>query len=212
MKLISLLVAEDHHVVRDGLVAVLRREPDLRVLAEVADGEAAVTQVEALRPDVAVLDVGLPRMTGIEAARQIRDAGLSTAIVLLSMHAEHAIVRAGLEAGASAYVLKASGTSELIEAVRRAAGGGMYLSPEVTGTAVRALRLPQPPEPLTARERDVLRVLVRGLSTKEIAAELGLTPKTVSWYREQIMTKLDIHHIPGLVKYALRQQLATLED
>jgi DNA-binding NarL/FixJ family response regulator len=212
MKSISLLVAEDHHVVRDGLVAVLRREPDLEVVAEVADGESAARQIESMRPDVALLDVALPRMTGIEVARQVRDAGLTTAIVLLSMHAEPAIVRAGLDAGASAYVLKASGSRELLQAIRGAAAGGMYLSAEVTGTALQELRRTERPESLTARERDVLRVLARGLSTKEIASELGLTPKTVSWYREQIMEKLEIRNIPGLVKYALRQHLTTLDE
>jgi len=212
-KKLTVLVADDHTIVREGLLGLLRREPDLDVVAEAADGEEALGGVESLALDVAILDIAMPRMTGVEVARKVRDLGLRTAVVLLSMHIEPAFVRAALDAGASAYVLKTAGARELVEAVRAAAAGDMYLSPRVTSTALGAVRTePREAPPLTPRERDVLRFLARGLSSKEIATELAIGARTVDGYRAEIMEKLGIRHVPGLVKYAIRHQLATLDE
>jgi DNA-binding NarL/FixJ family response regulator len=211
MKRLRVLLAEDHGVVRAGLAALIRSEPDLEVIAEVANGEEAIRQIEALRPEVSVVDVGMPQMTGIELARAVRDAGLPTAVVLLSMHSEPSFVRAGLEAGASAYVLKSARGRDLVDAMHAAANGDIYLSPAVAGAVVFPQGEAVRPE-LTARERDVLRLLARGLCSKEIAAELEISTRTVDGYRAQIMDKLGIRNVPGLVKYALRCHLTTLDE
>jgi DNA-binding NarL/FixJ family response regulator len=211
MKRLRVLLADDHGVVREGLAALIRSEPDFEVIGEAADGEEALRQIEALRPDVTVVDIAMPRMTGIEVARAVRDAGLRTAVALLSMHSEPSFVRAGLDAGASAYVLKSARGCDLVDAVRAAANGEVYLSSAVAGAAVAAPRAPTSPA-LTTRERDVLRLLARGLCSKEIAAELEISVRTVDGFRAQIMDKLGIRNVPGLVKYALRAHLATLEE
>ncbi len=214
MSRIAVLVADDHTIVRDGLVAILEAEPDVDVVARASNGEDAAERIEALRPDVAVVDIAMPRMTGIEVARKVRDQGLGTAVVLLSVHKEAALVREGLDAGASGYVLKTSETAELVQAVRAAAAGDVFLSPQVTQTAIAALRESEPAgaPALSPRVRDDLRLLARGLSSKEIAARLGIAWRTVDTNRAEIMSKLGIHHVPGHVKYALRHQLAMLDD
>ncbi len=211
---IGVLVADDHVIVRDGIVALLRREPDIEVLGECSDGEEALARIEALAPAVAVLDIAMPRMTGIEIARKVRDQGLRTAVVLVSAHHEAAYVRGAVDAGASAYVLKDSATRELLDAVRAAASGEVYLSPRIATTALAALRSGAEPEApaLTPRERDVLRHLAQGLSSKEIAAALGIGVATVNGHRTAIMDKLGIRHVPGLVKYAIKHQLASLDE
>jgi DNA-binding NarL/FixJ family response regulator len=211
--MIRLVVADDHLVVRDALAALLEDEADLEVVARAADGEELLARIEQLTPEVAVADVEMPKMTGIEAARQVRDLGLRTAVVLLSVHKEAGFVKAALDGGASGYVLKAAGTGELLTAIRVAAAGDTYLSPRITSTALEALRAPPAEEPsLTPLERDVLRLLARGLASKQMAAELEIGVRTVDEYRARLMDKLGVRHVPGLVKYALRHHLATLDD
>jgi DNA-binding NarL/FixJ family response regulator len=212
---ISVLIAEDHQIVREGLAALLRGAGDVKVVAEVADGEAALGRIEALRPKVAVLDIAMPGMTGIEVARKVRDAGIATATVLLSMHREAEFVRAALDAGASGYVLKTAGTRELVDAIRVAAEGDVYLSPQITSIALAARAAGggrREAAALTPRERDVLRLLARGLSSKEIAASLAIGARTVDTHRADIMDKLGVRSVPGLVKYAIRSHLATLDE
>jgi DNA-binding NarL/FixJ family response regulator len=212
MDAISVIVADDHHLVREGLAVLLRGQPGIRVVGEADDGEALLERIAALAPDVAIVDVAMPRMTGIEVARKVRDAGQRTAVVLVSIHDEPSFVRAGLEAGASAYILKASGPEELLAAIRAAAEGDMYLSPKVTAKALGALGPRGGADTLTVRERDVLRLLARGLSSKEMASCLGIGARTVDTHRASLMEKLGIHHVPGLVKYAIRSHLASLEE
>ncbi|RME72811.1 MAG: DNA-binding response regulator [Planctomycetota bacterium] len=211
---IRVVLADDHGIVRDGLVAMLGTEPDIAVLGVCDTGEAAYREIVRQRPDVGVLDIAMPGgMTGIEVCRRVRDEGIKTAIVLLSMHEDEDVVRQGLEAGASGYVLKEGAGSELIDAVRKAAEGEVYLSPGVAGSVVGALRQGQgtrPPE-LSPRERDVLRLLADGLASKEIAMKLGISRRTVDGHRAAIMHKLNIHHVPGLVKYAIRNHLTGLD-
>jgi DNA-binding NarL/FixJ family response regulator len=214
MKRIRVIVGDDHELVRDGIVALLRREPDIEVVAECMDGEATDERIAALEPAVAVVDIAMPRKTGIELARGIRDRGARTAVVLISAHDEAAYVRSAVEAGVAGYVLKESATRELLTAVRAAAEGEVYLSPRIAATALAARgggTRADPPE-LTARERDVLRLLARGLSNKEIATDLGIGATTVAGHRAAVMEKLGIHHLPGLVKYAIKRQIATLDD
>lgn len=212
MNSIDVIVADDHKLVRDGLVALLKAEPRFRVIAALSDGQEALERITALRPHVAVVDIRMPHLTGIEIVRKVQDAGLRTAVVLLSMHQEAAFVRAGIQAGASGYVLKEAASHELIEAVRAAAAGEMYLSPKVAKVALRPPAAPEGGvEVLSSRERDVLRLLADGLSSKEIAARLDVGLRTVDSHRRSIMDKLGIHNVPGLVKFAIRNHLATLE-
>jgi DNA-binding NarL/FixJ family response regulator len=210
---IRIVVADDHGIVREGLVAVLSDEGDMDVVAECDTGDAAFDAVVSTVPDVAILDIAMPGGTsGIEVCRRIRDEGLNTAVVLLSMHEDPGYVREGLEAGACGYVLKEGASSELIRAVRMVAGGEVYLSPGIASTVVDALRgghdAQQPS--LSPRERDVLRLLADGLASKEIAMKLGISRRTVDGHRAAIMHKLNIHNVPGLVKYAIRHHLTDL--
>jgi len=208
--MIRLVLADDHLVVRDALAALLASEPDLEVVARAADGEELLASIEALAPEVAVADIDMPKMTGIEVANKVRDLGLRTAVVLLSVHNERGFVDAALAAGASGYVLKASGAHELLAAIHVAAAGDTFLSARLTQGA----QAPSPPEAasLTPLERDVLRLLARGLSSKQMAGELQIGVRTVDEYRARLMDKLGVRHVPGLVKYALRHHLATLDE
>jgi two-component system response regulator NreC len=212
VKRVRTLVADDHTIFREGLVALLERDPGLEVVAQAATGGDALAAIEATGPDVALLDVGMPGMTGIEVARKLRDAGARTSVVLLSAHHEAAFVRDALLAGASGYVTKDATTRELVDAVHAAAGGGLYLSGRVAAAGVAGLMTPAADPTLTPRERDVVRLLARGLTSKEIATELRITAKTVDGFRAAIMDKLGIHHVAGLVKWALRHHLATPDD
>jgi DNA-binding NarL/FixJ family response regulator len=209
-----ILLADDHVLVRDGLAALLDREPDFEVIGEAEDGEEALAGVERLKPDVAILDVAMPAITGIEVARRLREIESPTAVVLLSMHHEPAFVTAGLDAGVLGYVVKSAVRSELIEAVRAAAQGQLYLSPRVATAVVAELRAGEPPgEPdLSAREREIVCLLARGLLNKEIATRLQISRRTVEGHRAVIMRKLGIDHLPGLVKYAIRHHLVALEE
>lgn len=207
------LVADDHSLVRAGLIEILRRE-GFEVAAEVEDGETALEKTLALAPAVAVLDVAMPRMTGIEVARKLRDAGCGTAVVLLSMHKAPSIVRESLLAGASAYVCKHADPEEFVAAVRAAAAGGLHLGAGIGRGVLSSLGGGAPVDAglLSPRERDVVRLLARGLSNKEMAAALGIGVRTVDTHRSSVMDKLGIRHVAGLVKWAIMNQLATLEE
>lgn len=207
------LLADDHAIFRAGLRALLAAEVEIAVVGEHADGLSALAAAVELAPEVAVLDVEMPGMTGIEVARKLNQAGAFTAVVVLSMHKEIAFVRAAIEAGVLGYVVKEDAAGELIDAIRAAAEGELYLSPRLAGTVVQALRSGvRGDAQLTPRESDVVRLLAAGKSSREIAAALRLTAKTVDGYRSAIMEKLGIHSVAGLVKYALRHQLATLDE
>jgi two-component system, NarL family, response regulator NreC len=205
---LRILLADDHHIVRQALRSLLEAE-GLRVAGEAADGPGAVEQARACRPDVAVLDLSMPRLTGIEAARQIRAAVPDAKLVLLTIHREDHYVRAALRAGISGYVLKTQAAADLLRAIHEVATGGLYLSPGVSRAVVDAyLQRPDAPaEPLTPRERQVLQLVAEGHTTKETARVLGMSVKTAEAHRTRLMEKLDIHDVAGLVRYAIRQGL-----
>jgi DNA-binding NarL/FixJ family response regulator len=207
------LLADDHAIVREGLRVVLSTESDLEVVAEESDGERALEAIRTLKPDVAVLDIRMPGLTGIEVARKLNEDGALTSVVLLSMHKEESFVQAAMDAGVGGYVVKEDAARELIDAVRAVARGDVYLSPRIAGSVVQALRRGPPPKAphLTPRER-VVRLLAEGLTSKEIAARLDLSPKTVDGHRAAIMDKLGIRSVAGLVKYAIRNHLTGLDD
>lgn len=211
---LSLVLADDHSIFRAGLRTVLKDVPEVQVVAEASDGAQALVLVERLRPDLALLDVDMPELTGIEVARRLHDARALTSVVLLTMHRADSYLEAALEAGVMGYVLKEDAAADLGAALRSVARGELYLSPRVSGAVADVLRRRQrrPATDLTPRERDVVRLLSEGLSSKEIADRLRLTPKTVDGYRSAVMSKLDIHSVAGLVRYALRHHLSRLEE
>ncbi len=210
-----ILLADDHSLFLNGLRALLERQPGLEVVGEAMDGRNAVTAALEKLPDVVIMDVSMPIMNGIEATRRITSELPAVKVLCLSMHAEARFVEGALEAGAAGYVLKECALEELLTAIRAVTGGQTYLSPAIAGTVVEALKTqrtrshPSVFALLSEREREVLQLLAEGDSAKEIAARLNLSVKTVGTYRERMMTKLDIHSLAGLVKYAIQEGLTS---
>jgi len=211
---ISVLLADDHALVRDGLKMLLESQPDVRVVGAVANGREAVELATRLRPDVAVLDISMPEVNGIEAARRIRAASPQTRIIMLSMHdnAEH--VYQALEAGASGYLLKDSAGAEAAVAVRAVHAGRRYLAERISELVIsgylREDRADSPLESLSQRERRILQLIVDGQSNAEAARLLNLSVKTVETYRSRMMQKLGLKSVPELIKFAISHGLTQL--
>lgn len=208
----TIVVADDHKIVREGLVRLLQDREDFSVIGQAADGEEAVEVVLAKRPDVVIMDLWMPRLGGIDATRRLGKRGSSAKVVVLSMHESRSYVEEVLRAGASGYVVKASAPSDLIHAIDAVQAGASYLSPAITQQVVAAIARPGDVSPagvssLTEREREVLQLIAEGLSSKEIAAMLGVSLKTVDSHRSNLMEKLDIHKMSGLVRFAIRSGL-----
>lgn len=205
---LRILLADDHQIVRQGLKALLEQE-GFDVAAEASDGLEAVRLARDLQPDVAVLDIAMPLLNGLDAARQVLQASPRTKAIVLTMHAEDHYVLEALRAGVTGYVLKSKAAGDLVRAIREVAGGAIYLSPGVSRAVVQAYRAKSdlPPDPLTPRERQVLQLIAEGKRTKEIAALLGVSVKTAESHRTRLMEKLNIHETAGLVRYALQRGL-----
>jgi DNA-binding NarL/FixJ family response regulator len=205
---LRLILADDHQIVRQGLRALLERE-GIEIAGEALDGRAAVTLVEVYQPDIAVLDLSMPGLNGVDAAREILQRYPRLGIILLTVHAEDYQVVTALRAGIRGYVIKTQAADELVRAIREVASGGMYLSPDVSRVVVEMYlsKSETHSDPLTPRERQVLQLIAEGRTTKEIATLLGLTSKTAESYRARIMEKLGIHQTAGLVRYAIRHGL-----
>jgi DNA-binding NarL/FixJ family response regulator len=203
---IRVVLADDHALVRDGLRAVLAREPDIQVVGEAADGRDALRVVETAKPDVAVLDLSMPLLNGLDVARQLVAQERGPRAILITMHAEDRYVLDALRAGVRGYVLKKQAAADLVRAIREVAEGRVYLSPGVGAAVADAIRTggPASDERLTPREREVLQLVAEGKTTKEIAAILGVSVKTADAHRTHLMQKLDIHDIAGLTRCALR--------
>jgi len=207
---IRILLADDHQVLRSGLRALLNLEPDLEVVAEASDGKAAVRLTETHRPDVVVMDISMPEMDGLKAAEEIHQLGLPSKIVMLTVHGDEDYLFRTLKAGASGYVHKSSADRELIDAIRTVNRGEVFLYPsairKLLGEYLRGgARPPNEKEPLTNREREVLKLTAEGYTNNEIADQLVISPKTVDTYRQRIMEKLDLHHRSELIRYALKR-------
>lgn len=209
-----ILLADDHEIFRDGLRSLLEQQPGLTVVAEVEDGLQAVAAVREHTPDVAVMDLSMPGMNGIEATRRIVETVPSVNVLCLSVHTDSEFVLAVLDAGASGYVVKDCAREELLRALGVVMEGKTYLSPSIAGLVVeahRADRVAAVPL-LTTREREVLQGIAEGLTTHEIAARLYISEKTVGTHRRHLMDKLDIDTVAGLIKYAIRKGLTSADE
>jgi DNA-binding NarL/FixJ family response regulator len=200
-----ILLADDHPMFRQGLKLLLEKE-GFEVVAESADGHDAVAQARHLKPDIAVLDVGMPLLNGIDAARQINRQAPETQAILLTMYEEEAYVLEALRAGVRGYVLKAQASADLLSAIREVLRGAVYLSPGISETVVDAYmhKSDALKDPLTDRERQVLQLVAEGKSTKQAAEILGMSVKTADSHRNRMMQKLEIHETASLVRYAIR--------
>lgn len=211
MSRITVLLADDHNLVRQGFRALLSAERDFEVVGEADNGRQAVRDVRRQKPDVAILDIAMPHLNGIEALKQIKKVSPTTRVLILSMYVDEEYVQQAVEAGADGYLVKGAGSSDLAVAIREILKGNAYFSPAVSKMMTRQLRAR--PEPgavrmrlirLSAREREVLQLIAEGLSNKEIAFELSISVKTVEKHRQSVMDKLDVHTIAGLTRYAVR--------
>jgi DNA-binding NarL/FixJ family response regulator len=203
---LSVLLADDHVIVRHGLKAILERE-GMRVVAEAADGREALRLAQEYRPDVAVLDLSMPNLNGLDAAREILASCPHTRPILLTVHSEDPYVLHALQAGIKGYVLKSQAAADLVRAIEEVRRGAAYLSPGVSGAVLEAYRAKTevPVDPITAREREVLQLVAEGKTTKEIATTLGVSVKTAESHRTHLMKKLNIHETASLVRYAVRR-------
>jgi len=205
---LRILLAEDHLIVRQGVKQLLTRE-GYSVVAEAADGREAVRLAREHCPDIAVLDLGMPLLNGVDAARQIHKVSPGTKAILLTFKKEVPYVVEAFRAGAKGYVLKTHGASELFEAIRKVSGGAVYISPDLADVVPQILTRDSTDDSLTPREREVLQLIAEGNSTKEIAALLGISFNTAESHRNRIMKKLNIHETAGLVRYAIRRGLTS---
>jgi DNA-binding NarL/FixJ family response regulator len=210
----TIVLADDHRLVREGLRRLLEERADLRVVGEASTGDEAVALATAEHPDLVVMDLAMPGLSGVEATRRIRQSGNGTRVLVLSMYGDRSHVEEVLRAGASGYVLKDAATSDLLEAIDAVRAGDSFLSAGVTQQVVDALTRPGEPSDrslasLTDREREVLTLIAEGLSSKEIGDRLGVSLKTVESHRANLMDKLDIHKVSALVRFAIRAGLVS---
>ena len=213
----EIVLADDHHIVRQGLRALLEAERDFQVVGEAGDGLEAVALVERVKPDVFVLDLMMPGLAGLQVARQVRQRSPQTRIVILSMHADEGYVLEALTAGASAYVLKKSTTGDLVKAIRDAIAGRRFLSPPLSDRLIDAYVEKAKGEPLdpyntlTTREREVLQLAAEGHPNAAIATRLSISPRTVEMHRASLMRKLGLQNQVELVRYALQRGILAKE-
>jgi len=214
MKKIKVLLADDHALVRAGLVKLLESMPDIEVLGEASDGLQLLELAHALHPDLVLMDIAMPGLNGLETTARLLKAAPNTKVIILSMHQDEQYVRQALRVGTSGYLLKDSAPNELSLAIHAVARGDTYLSPAISRGVVSdyVTRLRNDDEnqiALTPRQREVLQLIAEGKSTKEIAQRLDLSVKTVDTHRTLLMKQLDIHEVAGLVRYAMRAGLIT---
>lgn len=215
---ISVFLADDHGVVREGLRSLLESQEDIEVVGEADNGRDAMQQVIALRPDIVILDISMPELNGIEAASRIATKSPNTHIIILSMHSAHEHILRALQAGSQAYLLKESAGTEILNAIRAVTTGHRYLSQKISDIIIRdfldtegGIKPFNPLSELTSREREILQLVVEGKTSSEIGEALKLSSKSIDTYRSRLMRKLKIKDIPTLVKFAIMNGLTTLE-
>ncbi len=217
MKPIRVLMADDHTMVRAGIRSLLERQPGLQVVAEAADGRAAVNLARIHTPDIVLLDIGMPGLNGLETTARLRQTVPTARIIILSMHANEEYVIQALQAGASGYVLKQSAIDDLATAIDTVMAGQTYLcaplAARVSMFPAKGTEAPKSPlQTLTPRQREILQLIAERKNTKEIAGLLGLSPKTVEFHRAQLMERLQIFDVPGLVRYAIQTGVSPAES
>jgi two-component system response regulator NreC len=205
---IRVVLADDHQLVRQSLKALLERE-GFQVAGEASDGREALRLVPDVCPDVAILDISMPILNGLDAARELKKSSPRTKSILLTQHDEDQYVTEALRAGVRGYVLKNQAATDLVHAIQQVCRGEIYLSPRISRTVVEAFlsKTALPTDPLTSRERQILQLIGEGKSSKELAALLGISIKTAESHRTRLMRKLDIHELASLVRYAIRRGL-----
>ena len=216
---IRVVLADDHHLVRQGIRALLEKAEDIEVVGEASDGRGAVDLVEQLIPDVLVMDIAMPRMDGIQAIGQIVEMNTGTQIVVLSMYSDKTLVQQSLCNGASGYLLKGSVVEELLLAVRAASKGDVYLSPTISRSILTDLQMGPTDTPqvdhsdlLTPREREVLQLIVEGHTNAAIGQMLNVSTKTIEKHRSRLMSKLEVHNLPELIRTAIKLGLVFLDE
>ncbi len=213
---IKVLLAEDHHIIRQGIRSLLEKTFGIEVVGEATDGRETVRLVSELKPDVVVMDVSMPNLNGIEATRKICEEDPDVKIIALSVHSDDQFVSGMLTAGALGYMLKDCVLEELVKAIQTVANGEMYLSAQIARHVVheykslKSKKVGSVLETLTSREREVLQLVAESKSMKEIAAALFVSEKTIATHRQHIMDKLGIHTVPDLVKFAIREGIITI--
>jgi len=212
---ISVFLVDDHRVLRDGLRILLETQDDIKVVGEAEDGNKAIEGITSLKPDVAVMDITMPELNGIESAQIIHESLPDIGIVILSIHSDLEHIFRALQAGAQGYLLKESAGSEVISAVRAVHLGRRYLSPSIRDTVMEAYmqnrRIQSPLELLSMREREVLQLTAEGNSSAAIGERMGLSPKTVETYRSRLMGKLGVRDLPELVRFAIKHGITPLD-
>ena len=205
---IRVVLADDHALVRQGLKALLERE-GFQVAGEASNGQEAIRLVPSVRPDIAILDISMPILNGIDAAHELQKSSQRTKTILLTRHDEDQYVTESLRAGVKGCVLKSQAATDLVHAIQQVSRGAIYLSPTISRAVVEAYlsKTELPADPLTSRERQVLQLVGEGKSTKDVASLLGISVKTAESHRSRLMQKLDIHETASLVRYAIRHGL-----
>jgi two-component system, NarL family, response regulator NreC len=205
---VRLLLADDHALIRQGLKALLEKQ-GFQVVGEASNGQEALRLVEKTQPDVAIIDISMPILNGVDAARELKKSFPKTKVILLTQHDEDQYITESLRAGVRGYVLKSQAADDLVHAIHEVCRGSVYLSPNISRAVVDAYlsKTYDPTDPLSGREHQVLQLVGEGKSTKDVAVHLGISVKTAESHRARLMKKLDIHETASLVRYAIRHGL-----
>ena len=217
--MVRVIIADDHHLVRQGIRALLEKASDIEVVGEAADGQEALDLAKRLMPDVLVIDLSMPRLSGIQATGRVRALHVPTQVVVLSMHSDETLVRQALQSGARGYLLKRSVAEELLLAIRAANGGEVYLSPAISGSLLADFLTSRSDSEtggafaqLTTREREVLQLIAEGDTNNAIAQKMTISVKTVEKHRASLMSKLNVHDLVGLIRCAIKHSLVIIDE
>ena len=210
--MIRVVIADDHQIVHKGIQALLQGVDDIQVIGTAVDGDEAIELVKRLSPDVLLMDLAMPRLNGMQALEQMRARKISVPVVVFSVRGDESRVRHALRLGARGYVLKRSVPDEIVAAIRAVSQGGAYLSPTISESVVSSLDTASPFEQLTPREREVLSLVAEGLTSAQIAGKLCISLKTAVKHRANLMSKLDVHDVAGLIREAAKHGLIQFEE